>query len=213
MLVDVEERRARAKPIPAADRRAAIVAATETLLIEHGTATTTKLIAEAAGVAEGTIFRHFRDKREIYRAVAENVFSPSSTAPGLAAAVEGEPDLEGKLRAVIDLLGETTQRNLIVMMSVRSALADTTGRGDVRPHGGSPNTLIEANKALIENLARLVFEPHEAELRLSPQKAALVLRSLTIGAWLPGLDRTNQPLKSDDVIDVLLGGIVNRETP
>ncbi|TQL70469.1 TetR family transcriptional regulator [Nocardioides albertanoniae] len=209
----MEERRTRAKPIPAADRRAAIVAATEALLVEHGSATTTKLIAEAAGVAEGTIFRHFRDKREIYCAVAENVFNPSSTAHVMAEVVEGEPDIEGKLRAVIDLLAETTQRNLIIMMSVRSALAEAAGHDGLRPPGGSPNTLIEANKTLIDDLARLVFEPHAAELRLTPWKAAMVLRSLTIGAWLPGLNRTNQPLKSEDVIDVLLGGILNRETP
>ncbi|MFE6649444.1 TetR/AcrR family transcriptional regulator [Nocardioides sp. NPDC057772] len=210
----MDERRTRAKPIPAADRRAAIIAATETLLIEHGTATTTRLIAEAAGVAEGTIFRHFRDKRELYRAVAENVFDPVRTEESMAEVVEEKADIEDKLRAVIDLLAAGSQRGVLVMMAVRSAVMEEEcdPEGVRHPHG-PPRFVIEANKALIDNLTRLVFEPHANELRLPPRKAALVLRSLTIGAWLPGLNRTNQPLSTEDVIDVLLGGILTRETP
>lgn len=213
----MDERRTRAKPIPAADRRAAIIAATETLLIEHGTATTTRLIAEAAGVAEGTIFRHFRDKRELYRAVAENVFDPVRTGESMADVVEDKADIEDKLRAVIDLLAAGSQRGVLVMMAVRSAVVDESEPGCERPMG-PPAFVIEGNRTLIDNLTRLVFEPHEKELRLPPRKAALVLRSLTIGAWLPGLNRTNQPLSSEDVIDVLLGGILiehslTRETP
>ncbi|MGH3353447.1 MAG: TetR/AcrR family transcriptional regulator [Nocardioides sp.] len=214
----MEERRTRAKPIPAADRRAAIIAATETLLIEHGTATTTRLIAEAAGVAEGTIFRHFRDKRELYRAVAENVFNPSDAARSMADVVADANGIEDKLRAVIDLLAASSQRGFLVMMAVRSAVVEESDPEGVRPPPGPPKFLIEANKALVDNLTRLVFEPHESELRLPPRKAALVLRSLTIGAWLPGLNRANLPLSSEDVIDVLLGGILiehslTRETP
>ena len=209
----MDERRTRAKPIPAADRRAAIIAATETLLIEHGTATTTRLIAEAAGVAEGTIFRHFRDKRELYRAVAENVFDPTKAGQAMAEVVAGKADIEDKLRAVIDLLAASSQRGVLVMMAVRSAVMEETDLDGVRPPAGPPKFIIEVNKALVDNLTRLVFEPHVNELRLPPRKAALVLRSLTIGAWLPGLNRTNQPLSSEDVIDVLLGGILTRETP
>ncbi len=53
------------------DRREAIVCAARPLLIEHGRAATTKQIADAAGVAEGTIFRVFPTKEELVEAVLD----------------------------------------------------------------------------------------------------------------------------------------------
>ena len=131
----------------------------------------------------------------------------------MADVLEDKAEIEDKLRAVIDLLAAGSQRGVLVMMAVRSAVMEEADPEGVRHPHGPPTFLIEANKALVDNLTRLVFEPHVDELRLPPRKAALVLRSLTIGAWLPGLKRTNQPLSSEDVIDVLLGGILTRETP
>ncbi|WP_189120322.1 TetR/AcrR family transcriptional regulator [Nocardioides luteus] len=142
----MDERRTRAKPIPAADRRAAIIAATETLLIEHGTSTTTRLIAEAAGVAEGTIFRHFRDKRELYRAVAENVFDPVKAGEAMREVVEGETAIEDKLRAVIELLAASSQRGVLIMMAVRSAVVEASGPDDVRQPAGPPGPMTYASR-------------------------------------------------------------------
>ena len=59
--------RRRAAMLPADERRAAIVEAARPLLLEHGEMVTTKQIAEAAGIAEGTIFRAFPDKDAVIR--------------------------------------------------------------------------------------------------------------------------------------------------
>lgn len=204
----MDVRRTRAKPLSPEERRAAIVAATQPLLIEHGDRVTTRLIAEAAGIAEGTIFRVFADKRELFLAVAEDTVNPPGAREEMETELSALPDLEAKLRHVIDRLAGRTQRTLLVMMAVRHALAHEP---HAEGHKGPPAFLIEANRALLANLSELLFEPHAEELRLPPRKAALVLRSLTIGAWLPGLPRPEQPLSSDDVIDILLNGILKKD--
>ena len=73
-----------------------IVAATLPLLLEHGDRVTSRQIAEAAGIAEGTIFRVFADKDEIIAAVIEAALDP---APLEAALAGIPPDLAVRGRA------------------------------------------------------------------------------------------------------------------
>ena len=206
----METRRTRATPLAPEERRAAIIAATRPLLIEHGSAVTTRLIAEAAGIAEGTIFRVFADKRELFHAVAEATVNPPGANEELARELAELPDLPSKLRHTIDRLAARTHQVLLVLMAVRSALVadQQTAR---TPPDGPPAFLLEANKVLVDGLTDLLFAPHADELRLPPRKAALVLRSLTIGTWMPGLGRGEQPLSTDDVIDILLSGILRKD--
>ena len=56
------------------DRRASIIDATIPLLREKGRAVSTKEIAKAAGIAEGTIFRVFDSKDEIILACVHDAF-------------------------------------------------------------------------------------------------------------------------------------------
>src|SRR4051795_10167940 len=68
----------RASALPPEERREALIAATLPLVLEHGTDISTRLIAEAAGVAEGTIFRVFPSKDDLIEAVVSSAFDPSS---------------------------------------------------------------------------------------------------------------------------------------
>ncbi|MEP9384776.1 helix-turn-helix domain-containing protein [Nocardioides sp. KR10-350] len=204
----MQTRRTRAKPLSAEDRRAAIVAATRPLLIEHGGNVTTRLIAEAAGIAEGTIFRVFADKRELFWAVAEETINPPGGGEAMARELADLPDLDSKVRHVVGRLAKRTQEALMVMMAVRSALM----KEPVERPSGPPTFLLEANKQLVENLTVLLFEPHADELRLPPRQAARVLRALTIGTWMPGLSRSEQPLSSDEIVDVVLNGVRKKES-
>jgi AcrR family transcriptional regulator len=70
--------------------RQQLLDAAVTVLSERGYArTTTKEIARAAGVSEGTIYRHFTSKQELFRAA----FTERSVAD--VQAITGLPDLAG----------------------------------------------------------------------------------------------------------------------
>ncbi len=73
----------RASALPPDERRSMIIAATLPLLLEHGDRVTSRQIAEAAGIAEGTIFRVFADKDEIIAAVIETALDPEPLEAGV----------------------------------------------------------------------------------------------------------------------------------
>src|SRR5258708_33992603 len=86
---DVATKTKRATALPPDERRSMIVAATLPLLIEHGDRVTTKQIAGAAGIAEGTIFRAFGDKDAVSGAALESALDPAPLAAPFSAIPPG----------------------------------------------------------------------------------------------------------------------------
>lgn len=80
----------------AEERRAAILDATFPLLAVHGAAVSTRQIAEAAGVAEGTLFRVFEDKHAIVLGAIARMLDPTTLVAEL-----GDQDTGQGLRAVL----------------------------------------------------------------------------------------------------------------
>jgi AcrR family transcriptional regulator len=66
-----------ARPLRADARRnrAAILAAAEDVFAQHGTAASTEQVAARAGVAVGTVFRHFPTKDALLRAMMKDLLS------------------------------------------------------------------------------------------------------------------------------------------
>jgi AcrR family transcriptional regulator len=184
--------RTRAKALSPEERRAEIVAATLPLVLAHGAGVTTRQIAEAAGIAEGTIFRVFPDKESLLAAVFESALDPT-TADAALAAIDRALPLEDRLVAAVDIL----RRRVADLWQLRTALGML--QGETSAHHQAPDLTPLAT----------VFEPDRARVRRDPLAAAHVLRGLTIATTHPALV-LDEPLSSEEIVTLFLDGIRTR---
>ncbi|MCU1370570.1 MAG: putative transcriptional regulator, TetR family [Ilumatobacteraceae bacterium] len=192
---DAEPKRARAAALPPDERRAEIVAAVLPLVRAHGTAVTTRQIAEAAGIAEGTIFRVFEDKAALIDAVVEAAVDPAPTEAALRAVDRALP-LEARLVEAVDILRRRTTQVFQIMAAVGPAGAARVAK----PRG--PELAVLA----------AIFEPDADQLRRDPQQAAQVLRGLTLAGTHPLLI-LDEPLSSTEIVSLVLDGVRLRTLP
>ena len=189
------------------DRRKAIIDVVVPLLLEQGGEVSTRQIAEAAGIAEGTIFRVFPDKHALWLAVAERTLDPRAERDELNQAIAGATDLYTKIERAADHLLQRSQRVMAVMMLLRGMWL-RQAEHDSKDHrrGEGPPFIVEANRALMAGLTEL-FETHRAELAVGPQTAAAVLRSLVLGQRHPGA-HADYLLTPAEVAEVMLHGVL-----
>src|SRR3954467_2545221 len=81
------------------DRRKAIVTALVPLIVERGGEVSTREIAQAAGIAEGTIFRVFPDKKSLLMAGREEAINRADGQLEFDGAIVGLPELWEKVVA------------------------------------------------------------------------------------------------------------------
>jgi AcrR family transcriptional regulator len=178
----------RAAALPVEERRSAIVDASLPLFLEQGAAVTTREIAQAAGIAEGTIFRVFPDKTALLDAVIEAALDPTPTNAAMEA-IDADLPFEARLVAAVEIL----RKRVLYLFRVFSAASGTTrGAQPERSHDLPALTAI--------------FEAEAAHLTHPPADAARVLRGLTFACVHPSFG-VDQPLTSEDIVSVLLDGM------
>ncbi|MGI8521859.1 MAG: TetR/AcrR family transcriptional regulator [Nocardioides sp.] len=188
----------RAVSLPPDERRDVLVEATLPLLLEHGRTVTTRQIAEAAGVAEGTIFRVFDSKDDLVLAAVER---GTDLEPFLAdlAGIDGDQDLRGRL---LDLTAR-------LQIRFKGIFALMTAMGMVGPPRAHRH--MEEGRLRAEEIMVALVEPDAALLTCRPDQLVHMLRMLTFSGTHPHIS-DGRMLTPDQIVGALLDGVLRKES-
>jgi AcrR family transcriptional regulator len=185
------------------DRRASIVAAALPLLRLKGTTVSTKEIARAAGIAEGTIFRVFQTKDAILEAAIHDAFDNSALGVWRGEVYRSLP-MHHRLAAGVAIMQEHLQGIFSLMTVLQSS-----GQPLRPPTGG------EAHRRRHEATAKLdaafvdLLGPDVAQLRVSAATFVGYLRMLTLSSMHPMIEG-GEHSTPHQLVDVLLEGALLR---
>ncbi|MDF1596568.1 MAG: TetR/AcrR family transcriptional regulator [Acidimicrobiia bacterium] len=195
-------RHTRAKPLSRDDRREAILTAVIPLLIEKGQAVTTAEMAEAAGIAEGTIFRAFPDKAALIHEAVKITMDPAPVRVALEA-IDATAPIETQLTEAAHILVERFDRITALMEVLRTMPLPATG-----PPAGARRVVTESIASISAGLT-VLLERHRDRLVIAPSRAAAAFRGL-IFANAHSVMTPEEKLTIDEVVGILLCGISAR---
>ncbi len=194
--------RKRVQALAPDERRAALIAATTPLLQEHGLEVTTRQIADAAGVAEGTIFGVFPDKASLLRAAMIEAFRPDEAVRALAEIARVE-DLRERLVSIVELLGYGMAHRASLIAAMRKLVS--------QPESASVGDALFRSRNEIHNAITDAIEPNRAQLRPSPTAAARMLLMMVFAGSAGDFD-DNEVITSRELVSLLLDGLLIRPT-
>jgi AcrR family transcriptional regulator len=186
--------RERARPLSPDDRRAAILDAVMPVIRRHGREVSSRQLADAAGVAEGTLFRAFGDKESILEAAIERIRDPEPLRAALRGIDPDEPT-EAKVRQVLHLLRERFEHVVQFMAAMRLQ--------------GPPPTRPRPEDAEWLGILERLFRP--GELAVPVVELGHYLRLLAFGAAIPVFSESH-PFDTDDLAALVLRGVLPSAT-
>jgi AcrR family transcriptional regulator len=192
-------RRRRVPAMAPEDRRAALIAATVPLLHEHGLDVSTRKIAQAAGVAEGTIFGVFPDKHSLIVAALLHALDPQPTLDALAA-IDPALGLRQRLIRATELIHERFTGNAKLMTAARTHALTA----------GAPPEAVQRMATFRERLLAAitqVIEPDGDQLRRPPVTVARLFL-LFCGANTYGPFGDPEQFNGEELVSLLLDGLL-----
>ena len=195
-MTDTQARR-RARPLSPEERRDRLVDVTLNLLREHGRAVTTRQIAAAAGVAEGTIFRVVESKEELVEAAIARAFEPGALVDRLEEIDPSWP-LRDRLVKLVSIMQQRFRATFELMAKV----------GMVRPadHVHDSPEAVAWRERLVLLLVAVVGADAD-RLRVPPEEFVHVLRLLTFAGSHPHIS-DGRYLDPEQIVDTVTTGLL-----
>ncbi len=181
--------RARAKPLPPDSRKAMIIDAVIPLLIEHGRAVTTRQLADAAGLGEGTIFRAFGDKESLIEAAVARFLDP-------------EP-LRAALRAIDPAL-PLEQKITEILFHMRARMEGVHGMMNALGMVGRPP--IRSEPGVLTQIIGQVLAPDLPRLNATPERIIQFVRLIALASSIPGFS-TGQDIATTELASLIAYGV------
>ncbi len=181
------------------DRRSAIVEVAIPLLQEHGAGLTTKQVAEAAGIAEGTLFRAFGTKDELVHACASTVFDTTELVARLRGIDRGQ-SLDDRLTEAVTVMLAHVGRIIGLMSTLHAA-----GAAPLQRHEGTTTprrprmTDPDIDAAIVD-----VIGEDAASLRLAAVDVVNILAHLTLASAHPMFPA--RAMTAAEIVSVVLDG-------
>lgn len=180
----------------AVDRRTTLIEATLPLLLEHGRSVTIKQIAEAAGVAEGTIFRVFDAKDDLVAAALDHAFDIEPFLDDLRA-IEPDQPLRSLVSDLVSLL-QIRFRGIFELMTAVSMVGPPSAHRHLQQHR--------------EEVARIMADllrPHADDLAIPVAEFVHITRLLTFSGSHPHISE-GRILTTDQIVTTVLEGLHTR---
>jgi AcrR family transcriptional regulator len=194
-------RSGRAPAMSVDERRAAIVAVAVPLLAERGGNVTTGEIATAAGIAEGTLFRAFRDKHALFTACLRAVLESGDEVRRIEEIDRALP-LAERLTAGARAVSDYQDRLWSMVVALRAAGIDPRDEDPSgREHDGPPRAMIRISAAVAA-----LFDAET--LRVSPELAARLLLGFVFSNRLQAEGLGDTGAGVDELVDLFLNGIL-----